>query len=176
MKNTKPDIREICIFALLGAIMYASKIAMQTLPNIHLVGLFITALTVKYRRKALYPLYLYVLLDGLTGGFALWWIPYLYIWTVLWAAVMLLPKNIPKKIAVPVYCVVTGLHGLLFGVLYAPAQAILHGLSFRAMLAWIAAGFPYDVIHGVSDCVLASLVLPLVALLDKCEKIGSSER
>ena len=151
--------------------MFASKFAMQALPNIHLLGLFITALTVKYRRRALYPIYVYIFLDGLAGGFALWWVPYIYIWTILWAVVMLLPKNMPKKIAVPVYCVVTGLHGLSFGTLYAPAQALMHGLSFKAMLAWIAAGFTFDVIHGVSDLLLATLVLPLVNLLDRSEKI-----
>ena len=44
----------------------------------------------------------------------------------------------PKAMAPIVYAAVCGLHGLLYGVLYAPAQALMYGLSFEATLAWIA--------------------------------------
>ena len=77
--------------------MYASKLLMEFAPNIHLLGTFIVAFTVVYRKKALYPIYIYVLLTGIFYGFATWWIPYLYLWTVLWGAVMLLPTKIPPK-------------------------------------------------------------------------------
>ena len=132
--------KEIAVFGMLGAVMFASKMLMEILPNIHLLGTFIVAITVVYRKKALYPIYIYVLLNGIFAGFATWWIPYIYIWTILWAAVMLLPKKMPAKIAPIVYTVVCSLHGFCFGVLYAPAQALLFGLSFKGMLAWIAAG------------------------------------
>ena len=76
--------------------MYASKMIMEVAPNIHLLGAFIVAFTVVYRKKALYPIYIFIFLIGLFNGFNAWWLPYLYIWTVLWAAVMLLPRKIPK--------------------------------------------------------------------------------
>ena len=85
----KLTIREMTIFSMLGAVMYASKMIMEFAPNIHLLGAFIVAFTVVYRKKALYPIYVFVLLIGLFNGFNAWWLPYLYIWTVLWAAVML---------------------------------------------------------------------------------------
>ena len=110
---------------MLGAVMYVSKIMMEGLPNVHLLGVFTVAITLVYRKKALYAIYTYVFLNGLFGGFSMWWLPYLYIWTVLWGAVMLLPKNIPKRIAPFVYMVVCSLHGFLFGTLYAPAQALM---------------------------------------------------
>lgn len=156
---------------MLGALMYASKAIMEVLPNIHLLGTFITAITVVYRKKALYPIYIYVLLNGLFAGFATWWLPYLYIWTVLWAVVMLLPKNMPKKIAPIVYTVVCALHGLLFGVLYAPAQALIYGLNFHATIAWIAAGLPYDLIHGISNFFCGLLICPIIAVLRQSEKL-----
>ena len=93
----KLNIKEIAVFALLGALMYSTKIIMEVLPNVHLLGVFTVAITAVYRRKALYPIYIYVFINGLFSGFAMWWIPYLYIWAVLWGAVMLLPKNIPTK-------------------------------------------------------------------------------
>ena len=151
--------------------MYAQKLVLAALPNIHLTAVLITALTIIYRKKALYPIYVYVLLEGLFGGFSAWWIPYLYVWTILWAVVMILPRDLKnRKYGAVAYMAVCGLHGLLFGTLFAPAQALLFGMSFKAMLAWIAAGLSFDVIHGVSNFILGSLVIPLAGLFEKLEK------
>jgi len=158
----KLTTRELTIFAMLGGVMYASKMIMEFAPNIHLLGVFTIAFTVVYRRKALYPIYIYIILLGLFNGFATWWIPHLYVWTVLWAVVMLLPQKMSSKMAPWVYMSVCALHGLLYGVLYAPSQAILYGLSFKATISWIIAGFPFDVIHGISNFFCALLVMPIV--------------
>ena len=165
----KLTVRETVVFAMLGAVMYASKMIMELAPNIHLLGVFTIAFTVVYRRKALYPIYTYVLLNGILSGFATWWIPYLYIWTVLWGCVMILPKRMPKKVQAIVYMVICALHGFLYGVLYAPAQALLFGLSFEGTLAWIAAGFPFDCIHGVSNFFCGLLIMPIVSILRRVE-------
>lgn len=166
----KLNIKEMAVFGMLGALMFASKKLMEFLPNVHLLGVFIIAFTVVYRLKALYPIYIYVVLDGIFSGFNLWWIPYLYIWTLLWGAVMLLPKKLPKKAKPFVYMALCGLHGFLFGILYAPAQAIFFRLSFDATLTWIAAGLPFDIVHGISNLVCGMLICPIIALLRKSEK------
>lgn len=166
----KLTVREIAVFGLLGSLMYAAKAIMEALPNIHLVGALIVAYTVVYRKKALYPIYIYVLLCGLFGGFNLWWLPYLYVWTVLWGAVMPLPKRMPKWAATVVYMVVCSLHGFLFGVIYAPAQALLLGLDFNGMIAWIISGLPFDITHGISNFVCGALILPIVNLLRSLER------
>ena len=163
-------VREIAVFGMLGAIMYASKAMMEIAPNIHLIGVFIVAFTVVYRKKALYPIYVYVILCGIFGGFATWWIPYLYVWTILWGAVMLLPERIPKRARPLAYMTVCAVHGFLFGTLYAPAQAILYGLSFQGMIAWIIAGLPWDCIHGVSNFCCGILIMPLIAVLRLVER------
>ena len=168
MKN---KVKETAVFGMLGAVMFASKMLMEILPNIHLLGTLIVAITVVYRKKALYPIYIYVFLNGIFAGFAMWWIPYLYVWTILWAATMLLPKNIPAKIAPVVYAVVCALHGFAFGVLYAPAQAIMFGLNFNATIAWVTAGLPFDVIHGISNLCCGVLIVPIIKLLKNSEKI-----
>ena len=95
--KNRQRIFELVLFAMLGAIMFASKIIMELLPNIHLIGMFIVSFTVVFRWKALYPIYIFVIITGLYNGFATWWIPYLYIWSILWAITMLIPKNIPKS-------------------------------------------------------------------------------
>ncbi|MBP3617108.1 MAG: hypothetical protein J6J38_03630 [Lachnospiraceae bacterium] len=166
----KLTVREMAVFSMLGALMFASKMLMEVAPNIHLLGVFTIAFTVVYRAKALYPIYIYVLLNGLFAGFNVWWVPYLYLWTVLWGITMLLPKKMPKPMAVVVYSLVNALHGYGFGILYAPAQAILFGLSFKGMIAWIIAGFPFDVIHGTSNLICGLLIVPIVLILKKLEK------
>lgn len=171
----KLTIKEIAIFGVLGALMYASKIAMELLPNVHLIGVFTIALTVVYRRKALYPLYIFVFLAGLFAGFATWWLPYLYLWTVLWGITMLLPRQMPKAVVPFVYMAVCGLHGLLYGTLYAPVQAVLFGLNFDAMLAWIVAGLPFDITHGISNLVCGVLICPIITILRRAERAVQKE-
>lgn len=150
--------------------MYASKMIMEVAPNVHLLGAFTIAFTVVYRKKALYPIYTYVLLNGIFCGFATWWIPYLYLWAVLWGATMLLPKRIPEKLRPLVYMLLCAAHGFLFGTLYAPAQALLYGLSFQKMIAWIISGLPWDFVHGVSNFFCGILIVPIVKILTFLEK------
>ena len=166
----KLSVKEIVVFGMLGSLMYASKMLMEVLPNIHLLGVFTIAFTVVYRQKALYPIYTYVLLNGVFSGFNMWWIPYLYIWTILWGVTMLLPKNMPKKVEPIVYMTVCTLHGFLYGALYAPAQAIMFGLNFEGMIAWIIAGLPFDAIHGVSNFFCGLLIVPIITLLRHAER------
>lgn len=170
----KLTIKEIAVFGMLGAVMYASKMIMELLPNVHLLGVFTIAFTVVYGKKALYPIYTYVFLNGILCGFAAWWIPYLYIWTVLWGAVMLLPKKMPKKVRPIVYMAVCAAHGFLFGVLYAPAQALLYGFSFEKTVAWVIAGVPFDCIHGISNFFCGILIVPIIMVLELAER--SSEK
>lgn len=165
----KLSIKEIAVFGMLGALMYASKILMEVAPNVHLLGVFTVALTVVYRKKALFPIYTYVILNGLFAGFATWWIPHLYLWTILWAAVMLLPRNLPTKVQPIVYMSVCGAHGFLYGTLYAPAQALFFGLDFERMISWILAGLPWDVAHGISNFICGTLIVPLVNVINRVE-------
>lgn len=150
--------------------MFASKVMMEFLPNVHLLGVFTVATTVVYRKKALYPIYTYVMLNGFYAGFNIWWLPYLYLWTLLWGGVMLLPKELPKKAKPFIYMGICSLHGFLFGTLYAPAQALFFGLSFKATLAWIAAGIPFDIVHGISNFVCGILICPIISVLRKADK------
>lgn len=168
--SMKLTARETAVFAMLGALMYASKVIMEFAPNIHLIGVFIIAITVVYRKKALYPIYIFVILTGLLNGFSTWWIPYTYIWTVLWAVTMLLPKRMPKKAAPFVYMSVCALHGFCYGLLYAPAQAIMFGLSFQGMVSWIISGLPFDFIHGVSNFFCGILIMPIITTLRLAER------
>ena len=162
--------REMIIFPILGVIMFLSKILMEGLPNIHLLGMLTMTYTLVYRTKALIPIYIYVLLNGLFAGFNMWWVPYLYIWTILWGITMLLPKRMPAWLAMTVYPLLCCIHGLCYGVLYAPAQALMFGFNFEQTVAWIIVGFPFDIIHGIGNFALGFLILPMSVLLKRLEK------
>lgn len=167
----KVNTKEVALFGMLGALMYLSKILMEAFPNVHLLGVFTISITVVYRCKALYPIYVYVFLNGLMAGFNMWWIPYLYIWTILWGMTMLLPKKMPMKIKPVVYMTLCGIHGFLFGILYAPAEAVMRGYDFDTMVKWIIAGIPYDLIHGVANFCCGLLIVPIIIALNKMKKL-----
>ncbi len=163
-------LRETALFAMFGAIMFISKIILDFLPNIHLTGVFIAVFTLTYRIKALIPIYIYVMLTGLYYGFNVWWVPYLYIWTVLWAVIMIIPRNTSTKKASITAHVLAVIHGLFFGILWAPSQALLFNLSFSSTIKWIIAGFPFDVIHAAGNLIAGFLIYPLILLVKKLNR------
>lgn len=172
-KKSRLSVRQIALFAMLGSLMFCQQVALEALPNIHLTGMFVLLLTATFRRQALIPIYLYVFLIGVRWGFGIAWLPYLYIWLPLWAGAMLLPRKMSRKTQFFVYPALGLCHGLFFGTLYAPAQALLFGLNFRQTLAWIGAGLVFDLVHGVGNvavCTLVPLLRPHLARLAKWEE------
>lgn len=170
-KHKQLSVYEITVFSMLGAIMYCSKIILEWAPNVHLLGMFTMAFTLVYRKKALIPIYVFVLLLGVLNGFNGWWFPYLYIWTLLWGITMLLPKKMPQALATVAYAVICSLHGFLFGILYAPAQAIMFGLDFEQMITWISSGAIFDIVHGISNFFAGFLIIPMTKLLKRIDKL-----
>lgn len=167
----KLKLKDIVILAMLAALMCVGDFAMEWLPNVHFVGVLIVIATVVYRMYALLPIWVYVCIQGVVAGFNAWWIPYLYIWAVLWGMVMLIPKRLPTKIKYILYISACTLHGFLFGVLYAPVQALVFGLDFKATLLWIAAGLYFDLIHGIANLILGILLIyPMVKILKQTDK------
>ncbi len=170
-KKALLTVYEIAVFGMLGALMMASDLVMNIIPNVHLVGVMIVVLTVTYRWKALFPIYVYVLLIGLMEGIGTWWIPYLYVWTLLWGMVMLLPKRMPTWLSPIVYAMVCGLHGFAFGFLWIPAQMLLMSFTWKQALVWWKFGFfTADIPHGVGNLVGSTLVVPMVNLIRKLDK------
>ncbi|MBQ1371990.1 MAG: hypothetical protein IIY70_03575, partial [Oscillospiraceae bacterium] len=158
------------IFAMLGAIMFSSKQLLEFLPNVELVSTLTMVYTLVYRKCALIPIFLFILMEGLLHGFSTWWLPYFYLWPSLWGITMLLPKRLPRRLQTPVYAVTCGLFGLAYGSLYAPFQAVVFlNCDYRATLNWIVAGLPWDVVHAEGNLAMGLLIVPLADLLRKLE-------
>ncbi len=168
MKKSK--IVDLVIFSMLGALLFVADIAFDFLPNIHPLAMLIVVYTLVYRARALIPIYIYVVILGVFNGFSLWWIPYIYIWIFIWLFAMLIPKGASFKLKGILSTVACGLHGILFGILYAPSQALLFGLDFQGMIAWIIAGLPWDVVHMCGNVACSLLVIPLYKLLLRLEE------
>ena len=168
--STNPNIKELAVFGVLGAMIFASKIVMDFLPNIHIIGALLISITAVYRIKGIYPLSVFVFLTGLLNGFPFWWIPYLYIWFPLVFLTLLIPENTSSKIAIPLYILINAIHGFTYGILYAPSQALLFGLDFEGTISWIIAGFPFDLIHGISNAICGILIFPMILALKTAKK------
>ncbi len=162
-------VREITVFAMLGALLFGSKVILEAVPNIHPVTVLIMVYTLVYRKKAIFPLLVYLVLDTVKWGFATM-VPYWYIFPLVWLTTLAIPRGISGWKLQAACTGICTLFGLLFGVLYAPWQALLFGYNLPKMLTWIAAGFYFDLLHAAGNFAASFLTLPLVRLLQRIEK------
>ena len=79
----KITVRDMTLFAVLGAMTFGAKYVMAGLPNIEPVSLMVMLFGAVFGRKALYPIYIYVAMELLFYGLGTWNIMYLYIWPLL---------------------------------------------------------------------------------------------
>lgn len=162
-KDTSSNtITQIVTMGLLGAILFVGQLAMAPLPNIEPVTTLIIIYTLTYKKKTFFSIYVFVLLEGLLFGFGIWWVSYLYIWSIL-AAIALALQKLESAL---LWAVVSGVFGLLFGALCAIPYLISGGVG--AAFAYWTAGIPYDILHcGGNFALTLCLYTPLTRLLKK---------
>lgn len=158
-------IRDICIMAILAVVMFASQVVMSFLPNIELVSLLVILYTVVYGKRIVGILCVFTLLEGLTYGFGLWFIMYLYIWPIL-AVIAYLFRRMESYVG---WAVLSGVFGLLFGALCSVTYLILTGPV--SAWAFFISGIPFDMVHCVGNFLLALFLLkPLKGLVLHLDK------
>ncbi|MBQ7907653.1 MAG: hypothetical protein IJ309_06750 [Clostridia bacterium] len=168
---------DLMLMTMYGALMYLLDIGLEFLPNVHGVAMLICTITLIYRYKALLAIGVYLALTAFTSVSAvLWWVPYVYIFPLLWLCVMLIPKRASLRLKIALSTVFAGLNGLLFGTLYAPYQAILMGYDWQKTFTWILVGLPWDVVHMCSNIVMCALIYPLYTTITKLEATRISKR
>lgn len=136
---------------------------MSVLPNIEPVSLFVMLFAVVFGWKALYPIYLYVLMEILLYGVSFWNINYLYIWTILAVAAMLM-----RRLQNPIWwALLSGVFGMAFGLLCSPVYMVVGG-SVSYGIRWWLAGIPFDIPHAIGNfCIALVLFYPMRKLLQK---------
>lgn len=149
-------IHIICFSAVCGILMYVSQVAMASLPNFELVSLLVIVFT-RYMEKHIFLIVaVFVLLEGITYGFGVWWISYLYVWFIL-ALLTYLFRKIGHLLF---WMVLSGLYGLCFGALTAIPYLFISNWVF--VKTYIIAGIPFDIAHAVGNILLtAILYIPL---------------
>ena len=158
----KITVRELTLFAVLGALTFAAKYVMSFLPNIEPVSLMVMLFAVVFGKKCLYPIFLYVAMEVLFYGLGLWNINYLYIWAVLAGAAYLL-----RAMRQPLgWALLSGCFGLLFGALCGIVDVFIGGIGY-ALTKWIS-GIPFDIMHCAGNFVIALLLFaPMRELMQK---------
>jgi len=143
------SVRDLALFSLLGAMMFAAKMAMAFLPNIEPVSLLVILLAVCFGWRGLYAVYLYVLLEFWMWGLGLWSFGYLYVWLILFCFARFL-KRMESALG---WATLSGCFGLLFGAFYTPLYWITGG--WAAGISWWISGIPMDLLHGITNFVIA---------------------
>ena len=160
--DKKLTVRQIVLFGMLGALIFAAKYVMAFLPNIEPVSLMVMLCAVVFGWKAAYPIALYVVMEFLFYGLGLWNINYLYIWAVLAIAAGLL-RNMEHPLG---WAILSGTFGLLFGALCAPVDVVIGGFGYAAA-KWVS-GIPFDIAHCLGNFAIALVMfVPMRKLLEK---------
>lgn len=140
------------MLALMSAILVIAQVSLAVIPNVELVSLLVIVYTLHVRKKVFYIIYMFVLIEGAIFGFGSWWVSYLYIWSLLAVAVLMLKEN---KFTV-VWALVSGVFGLAFGLLCGVPYLFAGG--FSTFVSYWISGIPFDIIHCIGN-FLCTLIL-----------------
>lgn len=158
----KLTIREVTLFGMLAALTFGAKWVMAGLPNIEPVSLMVMLFGAVFGWKALFPVFVYVAAEILFYGLGTWNINYLYVWPIL-AVVACTMRPMKHPLG---WAVLSGVFGLLFGVLCAPVDVFIGGFGY-AVSKWVS-GIPFDLAHCVGNFVIALLLfVPLRNMMEK---------
>lgn len=154
-------IKDIAIIGMMSAVLLVAQVALRFLPNVELVTALIILSTLIFGRKTLFIIYVFVAVEGVIYSFGLWWINYLYVWTILYLIVRLL-RNFSSRF---LWATVSGIFGLSFGALCSIPYFIVGGSATGAAY-WIS-GIPFDIIHGIFNFGIALVVFDPFYLIMK---------
>lgn len=153
---------EVALFGILGGLTFAAQVAMAGLANIEPVSLMVMLFAVTFGRKALYPIYIFVIMENMMYGFGVWSLYYLYIWLVLAVGAWLL-RGMTNPLG---WAILSGAFGLLFGALCAPIHFIVGGWAYG--LSWWISCIPFDIAHCIGNFFIALvLFVPLRKVLEQ---------
>lgn len=168
MKKPKKGTMQILYVVTMGflsAILLIGQVGLAVLPNIEPVTFLIIVYTLVYKKNVFYIIYTFVFLEGLIYGFGIWWVSYLYIWSILACLVLF----IKERESVLVWTILAGAYGLSFGLLCSIPYFITGGIG--GGLAYYLAGIPYDITHCIGNAVITCVLFkPVYATLRRMHK------
>ena len=161
-RKAKLTIQQMVLFGVLGALTFALQVVMGPLPNIEPVSLLIMLFAVTFGWKGLYPVYVFVVMEILFYGFSVWNVYYLYVWTILAVAAILMRKQQSPL----VWALLSGVFGLVFGALCGIVDIFIGGFGYAAA-KWVS-GIPFDLLHCGGNFAIALLMFkPLRTVMER---------
>lgn len=146
------NIKRLVLYGFLGALLYVGQVALAFLPNVEVVSVLLIVYTIYFGVEALFPLYTFVLLEGITYGFGMWVLTYMYIWLVLF----FLAKIFKKQTNPLFWAILNGFYGLSFGFLCTILWVAFYGIN--SGIAWFISGIPFDIIHCIGNFFTALIL------------------
>ena len=154
--------REIVIYGILSAVLLAAQVSLGFLPNIEIVTLLILVYTLVFRKKYSLSFIIFVFLEGLIYGFGLWWINYLYVWSIQHSSLFLSGND-----SVWFWSILSGIYGITFGALCTIPYFAIGGIS--GAFAYWTSGLLFDIIHCISNFIVCLVLFkPIRYVLEKC--------
>lgn len=157
------SVQKMTRIALLSAILYVSKVALEFIPNVETISLLVILFTLVFGKEAFLIVTVFNFFELIQWGFGTWWVSYLYVWPLLCLITLLFKTVIKEEFLI--WSIISGGFGLIFGSLFA---IIYIPIDPSYALAYWISGLPWDVWHAVWNFVLM-LVLgkPLYMVLNK---------
>ena len=152
-ENIRLTVKDICLIAMMSAVIQVCKSVLAFIPNVELVTFWIIIFTLYLGKRIFFAIPVFVLIEGMIYGFGLWWIMYLYTWPLL-AIVTLVLRKMDSAL---MWSMLAGVYGLLFGFFCAIPYIFIGAAGtdlsngLRTAFAWWVAGIPWDLVHGVSN-------------------------
>ncbi len=163
MSDHGKSAKDLAYLGISLALLEASKLALDMLPNVEVVTLLFIVYTIFYGRKTILIAVGFTVIECFLKGFNVWSIMYLYIWPLLIILVSVANRH---KVGYVFYCILSGFFGLFFGLFCSIPYLFIGGWTMA--VTWWISGIPYDVIHCVSNFVLCLLLFkPLYAVMRK---------
>ena len=147
---------------MMGALIFAAKMALYALPNININAVLIILCAVFFGWKAMFSVGIYVMLEGLVNGFHIWWFGYLYTWPLL-AAIALLMRRCRSALT---WACMAAVFGLVFGPLMYLEYFAINGGWEMFLVMWVQ-GIPFDLLHCGGNFVLTLVLFkPLYRVME----------
>lgn len=140
--------KDITLIGLMVAIIEVCKLIMKDIPNIELTTFWVIMFTLYFKKKIIYVIPTFVIIEGVMFGFGIWWVMYIYIWPLLALVTWMMRKNDEAWL----WAMIAGVFGLLFGFFGAFPYVLTSGIA--GAFAWWIRGIPWDITHAIGNFIL----------------------
>ena len=153
MSSTARRVRTFCLVAMMAAVLESGKLVLSSIANVEVVTLLLIVFTKSFGARLTLPAaVIFILVETVWWGFGIWVISYFLVWPLL----ILVTSAIRSQETMP-YVLLSAGFGLAFGALCAMVTLVIGGPAMA--FSWWAAGIPYDIVHCISNGLLAFFLM-----------------